>query len=201
MQPSLFVEFLQTIAAKGGTVVDVGCFLKIGKGTSPFPERPDKPEKAIIKGMRYVVLDVVPEFKPDVVGDVMAMPFKDNEFDAIICVAVMAHVKEPQKAVDEMRRCLKPGGYLFISFPFINFYCGIEGYFDDYFRYTESGVRYLLRDFKGIKIQRGRGRLSTVMNLFPIFTHRTGLFDWIDRRLPSSKSNQITQTHFALCWK
>lgn len=50
-------------------------------------------------------------------ADIRNLPFKAATFDVIFCLAVLHHLKKPQheKALQEMRRVLKPGGKLFLS--------------------------------------------------------------------------------------
>jgi SAM-dependent methyltransferase len=43
------------------------------------------------------------------------MPFPDGEFDAIWSVWVLEHVPNPEQALREMRRVLKPNGLLYLS--------------------------------------------------------------------------------------
>jgi ubiquinone/menaquinone biosynthesis C-methylase UbiE len=43
-------------------------------------------------------------------GNASEMPFADNMFDFIICVAAFKNFTEPVKAIREMHRVLKPGG-------------------------------------------------------------------------------------------
>jgi SAM-dependent methyltransferase len=52
--------------------------------------------------------------KPFVAGSATAMPFADNSFDAAWTVWVVEHIPQPEKAFEEMRRVLKPGGMLFL---------------------------------------------------------------------------------------
>ena len=52
-------------------------------------------------------LSRVVEFKA---GDVYALPFPDNEFDFTLAHVVFCHLKEPEKALDEMIRVTRPGG-------------------------------------------------------------------------------------------
>ncbi len=52
--------------------------------------------------------------KPFVVGSATKMPFADSSFDAAWTVWVVEHIPQPEKAFEEMRRVLKPGGMLFL---------------------------------------------------------------------------------------
>ena len=52
--------------------------------------------------------------KPFVQGDARAMPFRDGEFDAAWSIWVLEHVPNPEMALAEMRRVIKPGGLLFL---------------------------------------------------------------------------------------
>lgn len=53
--------------------------------------------------------------KKFVVASATAMPFPDNSFDAIWTVWVLEHIPEPESAMREMRRVLKPGGKIFLN--------------------------------------------------------------------------------------
>jgi SAM-dependent methyltransferase len=53
--------------------------------------------------------------KPFVVASATAMPFADNSFDAIWSIWVLEHIPEPERALREMRRVLKPGGVLLLG--------------------------------------------------------------------------------------
>lgn len=50
-------------------------------------------------------------------GDIRNMPFKDKSFDIIISGGIVEHVKETDKALDELQRTLKTGGILLINVP------------------------------------------------------------------------------------
>ncbi len=53
--------------------------------------------------------------KPYVLASATAMPFKDNEFDAAWTIWVLEHVPNPESALREMRRVVKPGGVILLS--------------------------------------------------------------------------------------
>ena len=44
-------------------------------------------------------------------GNPQALPFVDESFDAVVCRAAFKNFAEPVKALDEMARVLKPGGF------------------------------------------------------------------------------------------
>jgi len=52
--------------------------------------------------------------KPFVQGSATDLPFQDNEFDAAWTIWTLEHVPEPEKALEELRRVVKPGGSLFV---------------------------------------------------------------------------------------
>lgn len=53
----------------------------------------------------------------DVKMDVHAIPFDDNTFDVVFCNHVMEHVDDDIKAMSEIHRVLKPGGWAIIQSP------------------------------------------------------------------------------------
>lgn len=50
-------------------------------------------------------------------GDVAKLDFPQNYFDLIVAFEIIEHLKDPQKAIVEFYRVLKPGGRLILSTP------------------------------------------------------------------------------------
>ena len=95
-----------------------------------------------------VNLDIEPFPNVDVIGDGAMLPFKDESFDAVISEAVLEHVPDPKAVIYEIRRVLKPGGYICVAVPFIQ---GYHASPNDYQRYTVTGLERLLSDFRRIE--------------------------------------------------
>lgn len=54
----------------------------------------------------------------DIVSDIIKIPVKDEEFDAILCSEVLEHVAHPELAIKELSRITKRGGVLLLTAPF-----------------------------------------------------------------------------------
>ena len=48
------------------------------------------------------------------------MPFEDNTFNAVLCNHVLEHVADDIKAMSEIKRVLKPGGWAILQVPFFS---------------------------------------------------------------------------------
>ena len=48
-------------------------------------------------------------------GDAQALPFDDNAFDAVVCGYGIIHLPDPEKALAEFHRVLRPGGRTAVS--------------------------------------------------------------------------------------
>ncbi len=54
-------------------------------------------------------------------SSVLELPYKEDSFDVVICASVLEHLHEVSKALQEIRRILKPGGKAIIGIPVENF--------------------------------------------------------------------------------
>ena len=48
------------------------------------------------------------------------LPFEDGEFHGLVCVSVLEHLTELDRALDELRRVLRPGGVAVLGYPVRN---------------------------------------------------------------------------------
>lgn len=67
--------------------------------------------------LEYVGVDIQDRANIRLKVDLAAAPLQSNTFDAAICVHVLEHVQEDQKAIQELYRVLKPGGWAVVSVP------------------------------------------------------------------------------------
>lgn len=94
----------------------------------------------------------VGEHGGDCHGDLLALPFANGVFDGVVLTEVLEHCTDPQGAVDEVRRVLKPGGLLLVTSPFFWPTHGIPGVYEDYWRFTRQGWAWLLKAFAEVHI-------------------------------------------------
>jgi SAM-dependent methyltransferase len=52
-------------------------------------------------------------------ADLTDLPFRDGVFDVVICSHVLEHIPDDRKAMAEMRRVLRPGGWAAILVPIL----------------------------------------------------------------------------------
>jgi SAM-dependent methyltransferase len=82
-----------------------------------------------------------------VVCDAHDIPFADETFDGVIAQAVLEHVVDPHRCVDEIHRVLKQGGVVYAETPFMQ---QVHMGRFDFTRFTHSGHRRLFRRFEEI---------------------------------------------------
>ncbi len=98
--------------------------------------------RAILPNCLY--LEVYPSPSADVVMEPACLyPIASESLDGIGCFAVLEHVAEPWQAAREFRRMLKPGGKVFIDWPFLQ---PVHGYPSHYYNATREGLRRLFDD-------------------------------------------------------
>jgi SAM-dependent methyltransferase len=130
---------VRALAQRPGILFDMG-------GGAPFQGYIK--EDFLASHTLYFSLDIVSSVRPNLIGDLTKIPLATESTDSILCNAVLEHVIDPQAAVHEMYRVLKPGGHALFTVPFI------YPYHDwvDYYRFTDVALGHLFRNFSELKI-------------------------------------------------
>ncbi len=81
-----------------------------------------------MKNLEYTSADL---FSPivDVKADILDLPFEDNSFDVIICNHVLEHIVDDRKAMSELYRVMKSGGWGIVQVPMKN---SLEKTYEDF---------------------------------------------------------------------
>ena len=111
----------------------------IGEAMEPFYDDPR---------VELVSFDIYASPYVQFLADAHQVPLSDDSFDAVIIQAVLEHVLEPANVVSEIYRVLKKDGIVYAETPFLQHVH--EGAYD-FTRFTESGHRYLFRNFASIR--------------------------------------------------
>jgi SAM-dependent methyltransferase len=80
---------------------------------------PEKPLMNLFikqKNIDYLTADLNPDLVM-VKMDITNVQYADNSFDAILCNHVLEHISEDRKAIHELHRVLKPGGWAILQVP------------------------------------------------------------------------------------
>jgi SAM-dependent methyltransferase len=138
------VQFMQYASQKYAR--DTGNLLDVApqdhQGARPFFEQ-----------FIYIdTVDINPNSGCTYIGDICNLKevVKDGVYDYVVCTEVLEHTLQPFHAVDEIWRILKPQGLLFLSTPF-NF--RIHGPLPDCWRFTEHGLRALLKNYQILELK------------------------------------------------
>lgn len=113
-------------------------------------------------------IDVRPGPGVDQVASVYELPFESESFDVVLCLSVLEHLETPQKAIEEMKRVLKPGGRIIVSVPFLFPIHDAPG---DYWRFTKFGLRNLFKHNWNIVELRAE---TTTQETFAVLFQRVG---------------------------
>lgn len=189
-----FKEKCIEIFTSSKSVIDIGGSLRLNTGKSNKVDRKNEWLKPYAEKVDYKILDPVPDYNPDIVGDIHNLPFSNNTQDAILCLAVLEHVHNPIRAMEELYRVLKPGGKLLIYVPFLYYYHAHEGYYGDYWRFTIDTLKRFSEPFSKNLIHPVRLPVETIIRLTPF--GRYNLPIWIAQKLDSmfykEGSNQVS---------
>lgn len=120
-----------------------GRVLSIGSGTDDDGEGRSY-RSYFRKASSYATSELTPDHHVDMILDVRNMPeIDDHAYDCIFCSGVLEHVDDYQQALHEITRVLRPGGVLLLGLPFRQ---AIHMAPNDFWRFTEYGIKYLLKN-------------------------------------------------------
>ena len=114
---ALHAHLIAALSDVQGHVLDAGC------GTGGFLERLSMARRDLsLAGLEFdhaAAVRAVPKSWAVITqGSIMAMPYWDAQFDAVISADVLCHDGvDPAQSLREIRRVLKPGGKLVINMP------------------------------------------------------------------------------------
>jgi SAM-dependent methyltransferase len=126
-----------------GRLIDIGC------GEKPYAKILSSHIKEHV-GVDHEA-SIHSKSKVDLFGTAYQIPIEDCTFDSAICTAVLEHLEEPELALRECHRVLKPGGVAIYSVPFI---WHLHEQPRDFYRFSKYGLEYLFNkvDFEIIEI-------------------------------------------------
>lgn len=95
-----------------------------------------------------VETDVTLSSNIDLICDSHDIPFQDDVFDGVVIQAVLEHVADPSRCVEEIHRVLKKDGLVYAEIPFMQ---QVHGGKFDFTRFTFLGLRRLFRKFEQVE--------------------------------------------------
>lgn len=147
-----------------GALIDVGCGQKPHRDLFPQIRRYD--------GIDFAGFSVNKDFstgRPDFTFPAdypthWRLPFADESYDHAAAFEVLEHHPEPAVALRELQRVIRPGGHVYLSWPF-SFPLHEEPH--DYFRYTHHAMERLGRSagLEPVGFWRTGGVVPTVVTL------------------------------------
>lgn len=124
-------------------------------GSGRLPEQYLR-EELLATGAELTTLDLFAGKGVDVAGDIAAMPFDAESYDALLCTQVLEHVPDPRKVCGELHRVLKPGGWAVVTAPQSAWLHNLPYH---YFHFTRIGLPLILEEVgfevRGIEPQGG----------------------------------------------
>jgi len=85
-------------------------------------------------------VEIYKSYSTDVICVGEDLPFDDGQFDGVFAFAVLEHVKRPWEVAREISRVTRPGGRIWIDYPFLQ---AVHGYPHHYFNATPLGNKSL----------------------------------------------------------
>jgi hypothetical protein len=166
--------------------------------TDELLKNPDSKYADIGSGLRdwvyknCIYVEVYSNITTDIVVEPNSeLPFETSSLDGVGCFAVLEHVTEPWTTAKEFARVVKPGGKIFIDWPFLQ---PVHGYPSHYYNATRKGLEMLFQDnFEVIDLHTG-------VHQGPDHT-ATWIMSWLSAAITdeSTREEFLNQTVRELC--
>jgi SAM-dependent methyltransferase len=111
---------------------------------------PGEGMEPLLSGSDIELVETDVSFGPrtSIICDAHDIPFASESFDAVVVQAVLEHVVDPYRCVEEIHRVLAPTGLVYAETPFMQ---QVHGGRYDFTRFTHLGHRRLFRRFDEVK--------------------------------------------------
>lgn len=144
----------------------------------------------------------------------------DGEAGSVLCLSVLEHVFDPQVAVREMNRVLRPGGLAIVSVPFFVAYHGKSGRdvnpvyvrgrdwqidsshggYGDFWRFTHEGLTLMFIEagFSRVDVYPIDGWLISRLEVFGLYRRlaRVPVIRTVIQKLDRPRLGRMTTMHF-----
>ena len=129
------------------------------------------------RGFRVYNLDLVRYRPVAVVGDVCRLPIKTGSLFAAMSHVVLEHVDDLQGALSEMERVIRPGGFIYITVPFLQPFHSCPG---DRRRWTHEGAGAIYGNSNLELVEKGvlGGPTSALLWIFQFWLSTLLSFGW-----------------------
>jgi len=126
-------------------------------------------------------------------ADARAMPFPSGEFDAVWTIWVLEHVPNPEQALREIRRVLKPGGLLYLEPAWLCSDLAANGY--QVRPYSDFGL-----EGKLIKASVPIQNLAAFQAMYMLPIRATRLAAWKARHQPTALHYRPIAANYKVYW-
>ena len=168
--------------------------LEVGSGISPVMTRTSR---IVYSDLSFTAIKALKQSFGRgwyVVADGMHLPFKSGSFSHTIISEVLEHLKDDQKAINELARVMQIEWHLIGTFPHRKFYFGNDDRFVDHYRRYELNDmidRLNLAGLEAVNIQKVLGPLDKATMSTVVFC-----YDMMQKFIKNKKEKGIRKKPF-----